>query len=34
VKGSVPAAGQLARAEDEASDAKLDAHDEDSLYYW
>jgi len=25
---------ELARAEDEASDAKLDAHDEDSLYYW
>ena len=25
---------ELSRAEDEASDAKLDAHDEDSLYYW
>lgn len=25
---------ELARAEDEASDAKLNGHDEDSLYYW
>lgn len=25
---------ELARAEDEASDALLNAHDEDSLYYW